>query len=88
MDDIDIGRIAGIAQRFLEQQGTETISHWSPTAFDELQGALHDAIMREYPELDYTLQFRISMASRVKPDEPMQVEVAILRLLGYARVRV
>jgi hypothetical protein len=88
MGQIDTQRVADIARRFLESTGTTAIVDWKPTDFDLLQVALHNTIMREYPELDADLWFRMGRAVQRTPDSSLQVEVQMLRVVGQIEVEV
>jgi len=88
MDQIDTQRVADIARWYLESHDTRALTNWKPTELDNLQAALQTTILREYPKLDGDVRFRISNVGRDKPDSPIQLEVEILRVVGYVNVAV
>jgi hypothetical protein len=88
MDQIDTQRVADITRLFLVSNGTTAITNWKPTDMEDLQVALHNTIMREYPELDAGVRFHITSATRVAPDSPLEVEVELLRVVGHVNVAV
>jgi hypothetical protein len=88
MDQIDTQRVADITRRFLESNGTTAIANWKPTDLDDLEAALRDTILREYPKIGTDVVFQIATAMRVASDSPLQITVNILRPVGRVEVAV
>jgi hypothetical protein len=88
MDHIDTQRVADIARRFLESNDTKALTNWKPTELDNLQAALQNTILREYPELAADVRFLITNVGRDAPDSSIQLEVEILRVVGHVNVAV
>ena len=88
MEQIDTQRVADIARRFLESTDTKALTNWKPTELDNLQAALQNAILREYPELNADVRVLITNVGRDAPDTSIQLEVEILRVVGHVNVAV
>jgi hypothetical protein len=88
MEQIDTQRVADIVRRFLESNDTKALTNWKPTQLDNLQAALRNTILREYPELAADVRFLITNVGRDEPDTSIQLEVEILRVVGHVNVAV
>jgi hypothetical protein len=85
---LDQQRIARITQKFLKENGTAAITEWTPSDFDRMQADLHNTVMHQYPELQSNLRFRITQASRVHADGPLEVHVEIYQVVGNTKLQV